>query len=137
MVVLVESTPSLIHHIMLHHHTLDVEVNYLHVFPHVYRIFLTFERLMSFCTFRPIKLWIKRSECLLKYFDLSWLSAHEVKRVLTKRKNITVQWIFDLRKFLRTAKNFLKSKIFLKSNTPSSLKYANWKYYIYFYDPIY
>ena len=47
-----------------------------------------------------------------------------------------VQWIFDLRKFLGTAKNFLKSKIFLKSNTPSSLKYANRKYYIYFYDPI-
>ena len=43
---------------------------------------------------------------------------------------ITIQWIFDLRKFLGTAKNFLKS------NTPSSLKYANWKYYIYFYDPI-
>ena len=50
---------------------------------------------------------------------------------------IVVQWIFDLRKFLGTAKNFLKSKIFLKSNTPSSLKYANWKYYSYFYDPIY
>ena len=48
-----------------------------------------------------------------------------------------VQWIFDLRKFLRTAKNFLKSKIFLKSNTQSSLRYANWKYYIYFYGPIY
>ena len=27
-----------------------------------------------------------------------------------------IQWIFDLRKFLGTAKNFLKSKIFLKSN---------------------
>ena len=50
---------------------------------------------------------------------------------------LVIQWIFDLRKFLGTAKNFLKSKIFLKSNTPSSLKYANWKYYIYFYDPIY
>ena len=48
-----------------------------------------------------------------------------------------VQWIFDLRKFLGTSKNFLKLKIFLKSNTPWSLKYANWKYYIYFYDPIY
>ena len=47
-----------------------------------------------------------------------------------------VQWIFDLRKFLGTTKNFLKSKIFLKSNTPSSLRYANWKSYIYFYDPI-
>ena len=27
-----------------------------------------------------------------------------------------IQWIFDLSKFLGTAKNFLKSKIFLKSN---------------------
>ena len=53
------------------------------------------------------------------------------------RGYLIIQWIFDLRKFLGTAKNFLKSKIFLKSNTPSSLKYANWKYYIYFYDPIY
>ena len=52
-------------------------------------------------------------------------------------KHNVIQWIFDLRKFLGTAKNFLKSKIFLKSNTPSSLKYANWKYYSYFYDPIY
>ena len=48
--------------------------------------------------------------------------------------NLVLQWIFDLRKFLGTAKNFLKSKIFLKSNTPSSLKYVIWKY---FYDPIY
>ena len=38
-----------------------------------------------------------------------------------KTKKITIifqlQWIFDLRKFLGTAKNFPKSKIFLKSNT--------------------
>ena len=51
--------------------------------------------------------------------------------------SIVQNQIFDLRKFLGTAKNFLKSKIFLKSNTPSSLKYANWKYYFYFYDPRY
>ena len=53
-----------------------------------------------------------------------------------KLSKYLIQWIFDLRKFLGTAKNFLKSKIFLKSNTPSSLKYANQNYYIYFYDPI-
>ena len=53
------------------------------------------------------------------------------------KKYYIIQWIFDLRKFLGTAKNFLTSKIFLKSNAPSSLKYANWNNYIYFYDPIY
>ena len=30
-----------------------------------------------------------------------------------------------------TTKNFLKSKIFLKSNTPSSLRYASWAYVLY------
>ena len=60
-----------------------------------------------------------------------------IEEVEKENTTFVVQWIFDLRKFLGTAKNFFKSKIFLKSNTPSSLKYANWKYYIYFYDPIY
>ena len=43
---------------------------------------------------------------------------------------------FRFKEVFGNSKNFLKSKIFLKSNTPSSLKYANRKYYIYFYDPI-
>ena len=54
MVVLVGSTPSLIHHIMLHHHTLDVEVNNIRGFPQVYRIFLTFEKMLSFCTLNSV-----------------------------------------------------------------------------------
>ena len=42
-------------------------------------------------------------------------------------KVASIEWIFDLRMFLGTAKNFFKSKIIRKSNTPSFLKYVNWK----------
>ena len=43
--------------------------------------------------------------------------------MLRKTNHFFFQIFFLNYKFLGTAKNFFKSKIFLKSNTPSSLKY--------------
>ena len=74
-----------------------------------------------------------------KKWNLWWYGSVKKKSVkvmiatalLFKKMPFEVQWIFDLRNFLGTGKNFLKSKIFLKSNAPSSLKHASWNNYIY------
>ena len=45
-----------------------------------------------------------------------WKNQNAISDMIYTSPCDIVQWIFDLRKFLGTAKNFLKSKIFLKSN---------------------
>ena len=69
---------------------------------------------LSFCTLGKNKGFI-----IFYHFEVeltNWKKIYRRYLIFKIKKIQLLQWIFDLRKFLGTAKNFLKSKIFLKSN---------------------